>query len=67
MASGFLQKIFGSRNERLLKIYRKSVKKVAALEEQVAALSDDELRGKTLEFKEKYQAGTSLNDLHAYG
>ncbi|MGL4768137.1 MAG: preprotein translocase subunit SecA [Formosimonas sp.] len=63
MASGFLQKIFGSRNERLLKIYRKAVKKIASLEEQVAALSDDELRGKTLEFKEKYQAGTSLNEL----
>ena len=63
MASGFFQKIFGSRNERLLKDYRKTVKQIGSFEEKVAALSDDDLRGKTLEFKEKYQAGTSLNEL----
>mgnify|MGYP003477354007 FL=1 len=63
MASGILKAIFGSRNERLLKEYRKSVKKVNKLEAQAQAMSDDELRAQTEEFKQRYQDGASLDAL----
>ncbi len=48
-----LTSIFGSRNERLLKQYRKSVVRINALEAEIAALSDDDLRAKTVEFRER--------------
>ena len=63
MASGLLQKIFGSRNQRLLKGYRKTVRKINQLEPQMQALSDDELRTKTEEFKQRYADGASLDSL----
>ncbi len=63
MASGLLQKIFGSRNQRLLKGYRKTVRKINQLEPQMQALSDDELRAKTEEFKQRYVDGASLDSL----
>ena len=63
MASGLLQKIFGSRNQRLLKGYRKIVRKINQLEPQMQALSDDELRTKTEEFKQRYADGASLDSL----
>ena len=53
MISGVLKKIFGSRNERLLKQYGRSVRVINALEPQIAALSDDELRAKTDEFRDR--------------
>jgi len=53
MITGLLKKVFGSRNERLLKQYRRSVRAINALEPQVAALSDDALRAKTGEFRER--------------
>ena len=47
MVSGLFKKIFGSRNQRLLKGYRKIVRKINQLEPQMQALNDDELRAKT--------------------
>ncbi|WP_255215428.1 hypothetical protein, partial [Burkholderia pseudomallei] len=47
MTTGFLQKIFGSRNQRLVKQYQKTVAAINALETQIETLTDDQLRGKT--------------------
>lgn len=63
MASGILKAIFGSRNERLLKEYRKLVKRVNQLEPQAQAFSDEQLRAQTEEFKTRYQQGASLDSL----
>jgi preprotein translocase subunit SecA len=63
MISNLLKSVFGSRNDRLLKQYRKSVQAINALETQMAALTDDELRGKTTAFKERAAAGESLDAL----
>ncbi len=56
-----LSKIVGSRNERLIKKLRKTVGEISALEAAMQALSDDELRAKTQEFKDRYQAEQSLD------
>jgi preprotein translocase subunit SecA len=58
-----VKKTFGSRNERLLKRYRKVVESINALEPHIMALSDSELRDKTTEFKNKLQAGISLEQI----
>ncbi|MEO6625925.1 MAG: DEAD/DEAH box helicase, partial [Burkholderiaceae bacterium] len=63
MATNFLTKLFGSRNDRLLKQYRGSVGKIAALEEGLESLSDEALRAKTQEFRDRVAAGESLDDL----
>ena len=53
MATNFLTQIFGSRNDRLLKQYRKTVTRINALEPEFEKLSDDALRAKTQEFKDR--------------
>jgi preprotein translocase subunit SecA len=63
MAINFLTKIFGSRNDRLLKTYRKTVERINAMEGQLASLSDEQLRGKTDEFKQRVAQGESLEAL----
>jgi preprotein translocase subunit SecA len=63
MAIPFLTKIFGSRNDRLLKQYRKTVERINALEAGLESLSDDELRGKTQAFRERFAAGETLDAL----
>jgi preprotein translocase subunit SecA len=63
MAKNFLTKIFGSRNDRLLKQYRSSVARINALEGGLEKLTDDELRGKTQEFKERIAKGESLDSV----
>jgi len=63
MFGQFLTKIFGSRNQRLLKQYSKHVTKINAIEEATQALSDDELKNKTVEFKERIAAGETLDNL----
>ena len=63
MISGILTKIFGSRNERLLKTYQRNVERTNALEPQIAALSDEALRAKTDELKGRVAAGESLEAL----
>ncbi len=63
MISGLLKKIFGSRNDRLIKQYSATVKRINALEPQTQALSDEQLRAKTDEFRQRHAAGESLDDL----
>ena len=63
MAIPFLTKIFGSRNDRLLKQYRKTVERINALEAGLEGLSDDELRAKTQNFRERCAAGETLDAL----
>ncbi|MBP8214862.1 MAG: preprotein translocase subunit SecA [Propionivibrio sp.] len=63
MISGLLKKIFGSRNDRLIKQYSAVVRQINALESGISALSDDELRGKTTEFKTRVANGESLDAL----
>ena len=63
MAKNFLTQIFGSRNDRLLKQYRRGVERINALEPQFEKLSDDELRGKTQEFRDRLAKGETLDDI----
>jgi preprotein translocase subunit SecA len=63
MISGLLKKIFGSRNDRLIKQYAQTVKRINALEPQMQALSDEALRAKTDEFRQRHANGESLDDL----
>ncbi len=63
MATTFLTKIFGSRNDRLLKTYRKSIERINALEPQYEKLDDEQLRAKTQEFKDRVAAGESLDQI----
>ena len=63
MISGLLKKIFGSRNDRLIKQYSSAIRKINALEAGISALTDTELRGKTTEFKERVAKGETLDAL----
>jgi preprotein translocase subunit SecA len=63
MASNFLTQIFGSRNDRQLKQYRKTIAKINALEPSLESLSDEQLKNKTQEFKDRVTKGESLDDL----
>ena len=63
MLPKLLTSLFGSRNERLLKQYRRTVERVNALESQFEALDDAALTAKTAEFRERFAAGTALDDL----
>ena len=61
MASNILTKIFGSRNDRLLKTYRKTIERINALEPQYEQLDDGQLVAKTEEFKSRVAAGETLD------
>ncbi|MEG3756561.1 preprotein translocase subunit SecA [Pseudoalteromonas carrageenovora] len=63
MISNLFTKIFGSRNDRTIKNLRKTVALINALETQLEALSDEDLRAKTAEFRERYDNGQSLDDI----
>ncbi len=63
MLSTLFRKFFGSRNDRLVKQYAQKVKEINALEPAVQALSDEALRAKTEEFKQRFTAGESLEKL----
>ncbi len=63
MISDFMNKVFGSRNDRLLKQYRQSVLAINALEAGIAQLSDEELRQQTEVFKQRVSQGESLDAL----
>ena len=60
---GLFDKLFGTRSERELKKIRPIADKVLALEDTYAALSEEELRGKTAEFKSRLDQGETLDDL----
>ncbi len=63
MIANLLKKIFGSRNERLLKQFRKSVIHINSLEADLKKLSDDELKAKTAQFKERVKNATPLDEI----
>jgi len=63
MISNLFTKIFGSRNDRTIKNLRKTVALINALETQLEALSDEDLKAKTAEFRERYDNGQSLSDI----
>ncbi len=63
MVSRLVNKIFGSRNDRLLKRLRKSVAQINALEPEMQALADEALQAKTAEFRQRLADGTALDDL----
>lgn len=63
MLLNLLTKIFGSRNERILKMMRKRVDKINSLESAMEKLSDDELKAKTTEFKQRIANGESLDSI----
>ena len=61
--ANFLTRIFGSRNQRLVRQYAKSVKMINSLEEGLQALDDEALKAKTSEFKKRYADGETLEQL----
>lgn len=61
--TNLVKKTFGSRNERLVKRYRKAVEHINSLEPAMEALSDGELAAKTAEFRARLQAGSTLDEL----
>ncbi|MES9869872.1 MAG: preprotein translocase subunit SecA [Sedimenticola sp.] len=63
MVSKILRKVFGSRNQRLIKRMSKVVAQINGLESQLQGLSDDELKSKTAGFREQLEAGSSLDDI----
>jgi preprotein translocase subunit SecA len=63
MISGLLKKIFGSRNDRLIKQFTPTVKTINALEPALAALSDEALQAKTEEFRGRLAQGETLDNL----
>lgn len=63
MLNSIFTRIFGSRNERVLRSMWKVVGKINALEPQIAALSDEQLQAKTQEFRDRFQKGETLDQL----
>lgn len=63
MIKQFLYKVFGTRNQRLLKNYAKIVVQINAMESSISQLSDAQLQNKTSEFKERLVKGESLQDI----
>src|SRR5476649_2165409 len=63
MLNSLLTRVFGSRNERLLKQLQKNVAKINAFEPQLHRLSDDELKGKTELLRQRVAAGETLDAL----
>ncbi|WP_137166145.1 preprotein translocase subunit SecA [Salinimonas lutimaris] len=63
MFSSVLRKVFGSRNDRLVKKLKKSVDAINGLEKEFEALSDEQLQAKTAEFRQRIADGASLDDL----
>ena len=63
MVSNLLKKIFGSRNERLVKQMHKTVAQINAMEQGLERLSDDELKARTAEYKQRVSDGMSLDDV----
>ena len=61
MISKVLKSIFGSRNDRLLKQYRATVRQINALEADISKLTDDQLREKTASFRSRFAGGESLD------
>jgi len=63
MIGAVARKLFGSANERRIRSYQPRVKAINALEEELAALTDEALRARTADFKKQVAEGTSLDDI----
>src|SRR5262252_9262262 len=63
MIGGLARKIFGSSNERRIRAYQPRVAAINALEQELVALSDEDLRARTETFKKEVADGSSLDDL----
>jgi len=63
MVSKFISKIFGSRNDRILKQMQKEIKQIAELESDFEVLSDEDLTAKTAEFRQRITDGESIESL----
>jgi preprotein translocase subunit SecA len=63
MLGNLLKKIFGSRNDRIIREYSHAVNIINGMESTIAALSDADLRAKTDAFKQRIQSGETLDDL----
>jgi len=63
MVSSFVRKVFGSRNDRQVKKYRKIVNRINALEPEFEGLSDEQLGAKTVEFRGRIEQGETLDNL----
>ncbi len=63
MVGKIFRKVFGTKNDRELKVLRKTVEKINQHESSFKELSDEQLRNKTLEFKERLAAGETLDQL----
>jgi preprotein translocase subunit SecA len=63
MIQGFLTKIFGSRNERLIKSFGGKVQQINGLESSLTGLTDEQLQAKTPEFKARVAAGETLDEI----
>jgi preprotein translocase subunit SecA len=63
MISKVFRKVFGSRNDRIVRQHSKTVEKINQLEAGISALSDEQLAAKTVEYRERYQQGETLDDL----
>lgn len=59
----FLTKIFGSRNDRLIRQYRRKVAVINKLEPEMKALTDEQLKAKTVEFRQRLAEGATLDSL----
>ena len=60
---GFMEKIFGTHSERELKLINKTIDKIESLRPEMKKLSDEELCGKTTEFKKRLADGETLDDI----
>ncbi|TLZ06315.1 MAG: hypothetical protein E6K39_11080, partial [Gammaproteobacteria bacterium] len=58
-----LTRVFGSRNERLVRSYGRAVRAARELEPQIKSLSDEALRAKTDEFRRRLKEGATVDDL----
>src|SRR6476469_9520757 len=63
MLNNLLKKVFGSRNDRLIKQYSQNVRGINALEGSMEALTDEELRANTGEFKQRLSEGATIDSL----
>ncbi|MEY4270766.1 MAG: hypothetical protein RLZZ58_1982 [Pseudomonadota bacterium] len=63
MIGGLVKAVFGSSNDRYVVSIRKIVEKINAFETGISAMSDDELRGQTVKFRERLANGTALDDI----
>ena len=63
MAFNLLKKLFGSRNDRLIRQFRQNVARINGLEPEISALTDEQLAGKTAEFRARLAQGAALDEL----